>query len=131
MVGTTMDEHWTPIPGFDGYELSDWGRVRSWVKPGTGATRRDEPLILKPSKHPRTGHYGYYLSGGRKVSLNELYYIVHPDEDEHILTRELADWQLREIRELEGIKPAPLVAHEFRIAIERVHALWEHDKELI
>jgi hypothetical protein len=43
------DEEWRPIPGFDGYEASSLGRIRSF-------RRRTTPRVLKPSP---TGGYGY------------------------------------------------------------------------
>lgn len=36
-------ENWKPIPGFNGYEVSDHGRIRSYK-------RSNIPRILKPSK---------------------------------------------------------------------------------
>ena len=43
-----MTETWLPIPGYDGYEVSDQGRVRSYHKPGIiGPTLRVQ-RILKP-----------------------------------------------------------------------------------
>ncbi len=46
---------WKEIPARPGYEVSDDGRVRSWVQPGRYAGRRKEPLELKPwaDKHGR------------------------------------------------------------------------------
>lgn len=37
-------ERWAPVPGYDGYEVSDQGRVRSIPRPG----RRLQGKILKP-----------------------------------------------------------------------------------
>jgi len=54
-------EFWKPIPYVDGYDVSNFGRVRSWrtVKPrkggGTQAVRRKVPRILKASV-PKTGY---------------------------------------------------------------------------
>lgn len=43
------DEIWKPIPGYDGYEVSDLGRVRSWrYGGGRGCYRRQVPLLMKP-----------------------------------------------------------------------------------
>lgn len=49
-------ELWKPIPGFDGYEASTHGRIRSWIRPG--GRRRVEPLVLK---HKVSN--GYHLVG--------------------------------------------------------------------
>lgn len=40
-----MTEEWRPIPEFDGYEISDLGRVRS--------LKRRQPKIMSPSKSKR------------------------------------------------------------------------------
>jgi len=43
----------------------------------------------------------------------------------YALTRELTRSEYAEIRELEGIKPAPEVAQEFRIRASRVREIWD------
>lgn len=43
------EERWMPVPGFDGYDVSDHGRVRSWRMYGKHShMRRTSPRILKP-----------------------------------------------------------------------------------
>lgn len=43
-----MTEEWKEIPGYDGYEVSSLGRVRSWRPSGPRTGRRlVEPTILK------------------------------------------------------------------------------------
>lgn len=45
-----MDENWKPIPGFDNYEVSDRGNVRSWRVIGSNIGRlRQEPRLLRLS----------------------------------------------------------------------------------
>lgn len=44
------DERWLPIPDFDGYEVSDIGRVRSYRRNPEGRLLRSHPL-------PHTGHF--------------------------------------------------------------------------
>ncbi len=44
---TSENERWLPIPGFDGYDVSTLGRVRSWRKKGRVPGRRTEPLLMK------------------------------------------------------------------------------------
>jgi len=50
-------ETWKPIPGFDGYEASDQGNVRSYRKKGGG--RHEATHLLKPSICSR--YYGVNL----------------------------------------------------------------------
>jgi hypothetical protein len=59
-------EFWLPIPNHDRYDVSSFGRVRSWriVRPlsnrgGTVSVRRDVPRILKPHMTKD----GYYVIG--------------------------------------------------------------------
>jgi hypothetical protein len=62
------DERWLPAPGFDGYEVSDHGRVRSWRTPAPGR-RRATPLILRPCVRPH-GHLQIApCRDGRNVSV--------------------------------------------------------------
>ena len=39
-------ETWKPVPDFPGYEVSDLGRIRSWMHGGTGGVLK-RPLVLK------------------------------------------------------------------------------------
>jgi len=69
-----IEETWRPIIEFDGnYDVSDKGRVRSWLRCGMGAAiRRDEPIVLSP-KVDRHGYRRFALvcqrSGSRKMRL--------------------------------------------------------------
>lgn len=42
-----VDEEWKPIPGFDGYEISNQLRIRSFRTFGIGESHRATPMILK------------------------------------------------------------------------------------
>ena len=44
----TPEEIWKEVPGFEGYEVSDQGRVRSYRLPGYGHKLADHPKILRP-----------------------------------------------------------------------------------
>lgn len=41
-------ERWLPVAGFPGYEVSDLGRVRSYLRTGGGGLRRSAPKLLTP-----------------------------------------------------------------------------------
>lgn len=69
-----MKEKWLPVPGFDGYEVSDQGRVRSWR--GSKGTVRRTPLIRKLQSNTRTGYLYVMLSGQRKLYLRQVHVMV-------------------------------------------------------
>lgn len=60
------DERWVPIAGYEGrYDVSDHGRVRSWVN--NSSNRRSVPKILKDCSTGLNKEYrGLYLGHGRK-----------------------------------------------------------------
>lgn len=43
-----MEEQWKPVVGFEGYEVSDLGRVRCWRPINGQAKPPTEPRVLKP-----------------------------------------------------------------------------------
>jgi hypothetical protein len=52
-------EAWLPVPDFQGYEVSDWGRVRSfWY----AARLRDKPRLLKLGRQGRHGCEYLYVN---------------------------------------------------------------------
>lgn len=63
-------EEWRPVAGFEGYEVSNWGRMRSWRIRGPGTALRAEPILLKPTR--ATNGYRVvtlYADDGRRCQL--------------------------------------------------------------
>jgi hypothetical protein len=71
-------ERWRQIPRvYRGYEVSDRGRVRSWIKPGAGEFFYETPHIMKPHPGKRDGYLGLILvGGGRKPVLHKVHNLV-------------------------------------------------------
>lgn len=74
-----MAEHWKPITGHDGYEVSDLGRVRSIPrKVGVrgGGTRITPTCILKPwwvsNDRHKKGHLAVSLGRGHRYKVHHL-----------------------------------------------------------
>jgi len=61
-----MSEVWKPIPGFDGYEASDQGNVRSYRRQGGGEFHKI-PHPLRPSIMPPGGYAGVGLRQNGRV----------------------------------------------------------------
>lgn len=67
-----MNENWKPIPGLEGrYEVSDQGRVRSYVSLGCRPGRRDAAVLLKPSTSSN-GYLVVSLGRGRRRYVHHL-----------------------------------------------------------
>ena len=68
-----MNEHWVPLPGFEGkYEVSDRGRVRSFLIPGRRSDkRRETPVVLR---HDTVcgGYHKVRLQGRRVRGVHQL-----------------------------------------------------------
>lgn len=64
-----MTEEWRPIPGFQGYDVSSLGRVRSWR--GAGRRASSEPRVM--SGKSNNGYREVLLScaGKRRTLLVE------------------------------------------------------------
>ncbi len=65
-------EEWRSVPGRDGlYEVSNLGRVRSYLKRGNAINkRRDTPKLINPS--PAKGYPEVTLQGGTKYRVHQL-----------------------------------------------------------
>ena len=62
-----VEEEWRAIPGYDGYEVSNLGRVRSWRS-------RKEPVYLKPNP---TGKQRKYLQVALYAEKRQHMFYVH------------------------------------------------------
>lgn len=56
-------ETWLPVAGYDGYEVSDCGRVRSWRRQGPSTNLASKPHLLQPATHP-DGYFTVSLHQG-------------------------------------------------------------------
>jgi hypothetical protein len=63
-------EEWRPIPGLDGYDVSDHGRPRSWRKVGRNGGRLETPRILALS---RVGRYFAFVVTRRDGKYGKFY----------------------------------------------------------
>jgi len=73
-----MNEQWLPIPGYDGYDASDQGRIRSWKKRGSGfggdhwgTCKNSPPKTLKPGTK-ESGHLFVGLGKGTVKNVHTL-----------------------------------------------------------
>lgn len=130
----TSEEAWMALPGHDGYEVSNMGRVRSWRRKGSGDELAIEPHVL-------TGQYWKgeqrYTIAGERFSIDSLMLMTMGVEDGEwesedfeldAGTRDLSQYEINEIRMSEGYKEAWQVAEEFRINAERVRSVWDGEE---
>lgn len=68
-------ENWRPIIQFDGYDVSDRGRVRSWKKRGWGVGVRSTPLIRTPTSDSE-GYLSVVLRRDGKSHLKKVHVLV-------------------------------------------------------
>lgn len=67
-----MRERWLSVPGHDGYEVSDLGRVRSW----RGRWRRTEPRLLRQSERNGYMRVSLYDLDGASCSSQSVHALV-------------------------------------------------------
>jgi hypothetical protein len=71
-----MNEEWRQVSGYDGYEVSNLGRVRSWRIGGRGNHNfRITPRILKPGTHP-DGYRQLWLSVNGVLTFRYVHHLV-------------------------------------------------------
>lgn len=69
------NETWKPVVGFDGYEVSDLGNVRSWRLTGKRTGMRAEtPKALRPL--PNRGYFRVALSAAGKPHYRSIHRLV-------------------------------------------------------
>lgn len=73
-----MTEMWLPIPGFDGYEVSDAGRVRSVPRTtvsSRGVVKRYRGVVLRPAVR-RSGHLHVLMRRGGRSETRVVHRLV-------------------------------------------------------
>lgn len=100
-----MRERWRAIPGeHECYEVSDRGRVRSWLSPGRSNKRRTIPLIRAIQRCKKDGYLYVILVGGgvkpraRKIHLMVLSAFDGPKPNRRAECRHLDGNQLNNAR---------------------------------
>lgn len=76
---TPTTETWRPVPGFAGYEVSDYGNVRSLdrlIPDGYGGLRQARGRVLKPQINRRTGRRMVDLRFGDGRKVRTIYTLV-------------------------------------------------------
>ena len=121
-----QDETWAGIPDLDGYEVSTAARVRKWITDG-GKVR---PHIHEGRKV--NGDIVYDLAGNPYTIDELMRWTFGEDAEDYVLghepgerDRDLSQYEINEIVQAEGWKPAHEVGAEFRIDSSRVRGIWD------
>jgi hypothetical protein len=61
-----MEEIWKPIDGYDGYEVSNFGNIRSYRKRGVSNYFNESPHIISKVKSGRNGSYLHFYASNEK-----------------------------------------------------------------
>jgi len=127
-----MEETWKDIegdPALRGVEVSTSGRVRRWSTLGGRA-------LPRPYRGTPSGTTVHYRIGQRQYTIDELMRAAFGDEageawagyDPRDRDRDLTHYEIAEIMQAEGWKPAFEVAEDFLIDAVRVRQLWDGDE---
>jgi len=121
-----MDDTWADIPDLHGYEVSTTGRIRKWITRGGVA----QPRLYTGTQEGTTVKYTLQ---GETFTIDELMRAAFGDEademeagyDPNERDRDLTQYEINEIVQAEGWKPAFEVAEDFRIDNQRVRNIWD------
>lgn len=69
-------ERWLPYPYAEGYDISDHGRVRSWIQGGPSPYRK-EPKILKPYRNHKACHVIIYVRNKHSRKSRPITRVIH------------------------------------------------------
>lgn len=90
MSSKSLPEVWKPIRGYElRYEVSNWGRIRSWLTTGFSKKLRKTPKILMKSLH---------RGGYEKVGLVKDHYVKTISVHRLVALAFLGEDDVREIR---------------------------------
>lgn len=78
-----MDEIWKPIPEHDRYEVSNYGRIRSYAVPGSYKKKRETYKILKAHNHVGTSGYAHTFLDKKRLCIHRIVaqvFVPNPNE---------------------------------------------------
>jgi len=122
-----MNETWADLPDLPrGYQVSNLGRLRKW----TTNNGKPSPKLYTGVAEGTTV---VYTLQGERYTIDELMRMGFGDEademeagyDPRDRDRDLTQYEINEIVQAEGWKPAYEVAEDFRIDSQRVRQIWD------